>query len=162
MSRTLPRKGLGDRGRTGGLPHPGQDSHVETVCCRQKPPLGHQHRPTAVLPAPQPQAHLPGPFSKRGCTAAHYPGQGPWGCQAAVCERAGTMGPVQRVLLLPPRGWDPNPAPCALWEGQRVASCNTHPALPSQSLATTQTLGWVSLSDPASTNAKGTQGKEDI
>lgn len=62
----------------------------------------------------------------------------------------------------PPRGWDPNPAPCALWEGQRVASCNTQPALPSPPLATTRTLGWVSLSDPASTNAKGTQGKEDV
>lgn len=118
--------------RWAGEGHRGRDSHVETVCCRQKPPLGHQYCPTAVLPAPQPQAHLPGPLPKRGCAAAHYPGQGPGGCQAAVCGRASMVSPVQRGSSYPLRGWNPNPALCAPWEGQRVVSGNAQLASLSQ------------------------------
>lgn len=84
----------------GGLPGGGEawgsggrrraDSHVEAVRRRQQPPLGHQHGPAAVLPAPQPQAHLPRPLPAARRAAAHDPGQRRRRRQAAVCgDRSG-------------------------------------------------------------------------
>lgn len=63
----------------------GPDSHIEAVRRRQQPPLGDQHGPAAVLPAPQPQAHLPRPLPAARGAAAHDPGQSCHWRQAAVC-----------------------------------------------------------------------------
>lgn len=77
-----------------------RDSHIEAVRCRQQPLVSHQHGPTAVLPPPQPQAHLPRPLPTACSTATHDPGQCGHRRQAAVCRGRG--------------GWSVGGGPCRL------------------------------------------------
>lgn len=99
LSEFLPAKLAGEPHRPGTLGRP--DSHIEAVRGGQQPPLSHQDGSAAVLPAPQPQAHLPRPLPATRGAAAHDPGHRCHRCQAAVCREVGDCSAAERTDPLP-------------------------------------------------------------